>query len=131
MNKNSCQLSGHSQQGVKLQLLDSLTDSGGIENVQHPSSFLFVSKNESSAETGALNTDIKEIHLSGAKSFPVNKDFMMHVKLSSTDAFASPEEVRSKLVFSEIPDLNTALPDLPDADNLMGNLLFTLKHSQN
>lgn len=58
-------LSGHSQQGVNLQLLDSSTASGGSERVQRPSACLFVSKNESSAETGALNTDIKEKHLSG------------------------------------------------------------------
>lgn len=65
LNKDSFQAFGHSQQGVKLQCLGSSTGSGGIESVQHPSAFLFVSKNELTPETGAHDTDIKENHLSG------------------------------------------------------------------
>ncbi|KAK1352201.1 hypothetical protein POM88_053465 [Heracleum sosnowskyi] len=101
LNKESCQLFGHSQQGVKLQPLDTPTGSGGITSVQHPSAFQFVSKNELSAEGGSHVTDIQENHLSGAKPFPVNKDARTYV---------SSEELWSKPVIPGIPDLNIPLP---------------------
>ncbi|KAK1358632.1 hypothetical protein POM88_043106 [Heracleum sosnowskyi] len=101
LNKEPCQLFGHSQQGVKLQPLDTPTGSGGITSVQHPSAFQFVSKNELSAEGGSHVTDIQENHLSGAKPFPVNKDARTYV---------SSEELWSKPVIPGIPDLNIPLP---------------------
>ncbi|KAK1352199.1 hypothetical protein POM88_053463 [Heracleum sosnowskyi] len=101
LNKEPCQLFGHSQQGVKLQPLDTPTGSGGITSVQHPSAFQFVSKNELSAEAGLHVTDIQENHLSGAKPFPVNKDARTYV---------SSEELWSKPVIPGIPDLNIPLP---------------------
>ncbi|XP_074344525.1 uncharacterized protein LOC141683676 isoform X1 [Apium graveolens] len=119
LNKDSCLAFGHSQQGVKLQRLDNSTGSGGIESVQHPSAFLFVSKNELSAETGA-NTDIKKNLFSGAEPFTVNKD-VKNIKLTSTELSVPLEEVRSKRVIPVIPDLNIALPESPDAGKLMGH----------
>lgn len=44
----------------------------------------------------------------------------MYGKSSSTEASVTPEEGRSKPVIPVIPDLNIALPELPGADNLMG-----------
>lgn len=122
LNKDSYQAFGHGQQGVKLQCLDSSTHSGGIESVQCPSAFLFVSKNELSAETGTHDTDIKENHLSGARPFTVNKNVRTYVKLSSTDASVFPVELWSKPVIPVIPDLNIALPESPGADTLMRHL---------
>ncbi|XP_017225266.1 uncharacterized protein LOC108201493 [Daucus carota subsp. sativus] len=64
---------------------------------------------------------LEEVQLSGANSSHIDKD-TVSLKLSSTDAFASAGKGnRRKRVMPEIPDLNIALADLPDSEDVMEN----------
>ncbi|KAL1833768.1 hypothetical protein ACET3Z_003419 [Daucus carota] len=64
---------------------------------------------------------LEEVQLSGANYSHIDKD-TVSLKLSSTDAFASAGKGnRRKRVMPEIPDLNIALADLPDSEDVMEN----------
>ncbi|KAK1369574.1 hypothetical protein POM88_035666 [Heracleum sosnowskyi] len=67
---------------------------------------------------------LEEIQLSdelGEKSSHAHKD-MISVRLPYTDALSSAgKEIRRKRVIPDIPDLNIALSDLPNAKDVMGN----------
>lgn len=64
---------------------------------------------------------LEEIQLSGEQSSHAHKD-MIFVRLPYTDALSSAGKgIRRKHVIPDIPDLNIALSDLPNAKDMMGN----------
>ncbi|XP_076901815.1 uncharacterized protein LOC143556364 isoform X1 [Bidens hawaiensis] len=89
---------GQSQQGVKLQLLDSADhDSGDVQ------------KNESSADTDTMDMEsYKENHLSGVHLSPLSKDIMVE---------SSTEKDKNRKRKIELPDINLEVSAQPAASS--------------
>ncbi|KAI7749359.1 hypothetical protein M8C21_031900 [Ambrosia artemisiifolia] len=96
---------GQSQQGVKLQLLDS-SDHESQENVEASGE---VQKNESSADTDTMDMEsYKENHLSGAHLSTPNKDIMVESNIEK-------DKHRKRKI--ELPDINLEVPAQPAASS--------------
>ncbi|KAJ0801238.1 hypothetical protein HanPI659440_Chr03g0115011 [Helianthus annuus] len=96
---------GQSQQGVKLQLLDS-SDHESQENVEASGD---VKKNESSADTDTMDMEsYKENHLSGVQSSTPNKDI-------SVESNTEKHKYRKRKI--ELPDINLEVSAQPAASS--------------
>ncbi|XP_041010257.1 uncharacterized protein LOC121254331 [Juglans microcarpa x Juglans regia] len=101
------------QQGVKLQPLDSSTESDGQEYVKDVNVSVGL-KTESSAETDTMDMDaLRESHLPGLASSPSDKGLKGKSPTSRAADASAREEMRSIPVTRELCDINQALPDLP------------------
>ncbi|KAI3804951.1 hypothetical protein L1987_26863 [Smallanthus sonchifolius] len=99
---------GQSQQGVKLQLLDS-SDHESQENVEDYRAAGDVQKNESSADTDTLDMEpFKENHLSGIHLSPPNKDIMNESNM---------EKDKCRKRKKELPDINLEVSAQPAASS--------------
>ncbi|KAD6454191.1 hypothetical protein E3N88_08897 [Mikania micrantha] len=98
----------HGQEGVKLQLLDS-SDPESLENVEENRASRDVQKNESSADTDAMDMEsYKEDHLSGVHLFPTNKDIMGYSNLEK-------DKCRKRKI--KLSDINLETPAQPNASS--------------
>uniref|UniRef100_A0A2P2L562 F-box family protein n=1 Tax=Rhizophora mucronata TaxID=61149 RepID=A0A2P2L562_RHIMU len=106
----------HIKQGSKLQLLGSFIESARREDTEHVKTSTFDLKNESSAETDTMDTDVfRNSHLFGVGSSQSNKDIKGEQKPLASDAevASTREGIRSKHPNTEIPDINEELPAFP------------------
>ncbi|TXG64577.1 hypothetical protein EZV62_011571 [Acer yangbiense] len=110
----------HAQQSLKLEPLQSSTDSEGKENFGDAKTDAVCLKNESSADTDTMDMDVFEKgHLSGVVSSPKNK-IVKSGLISSTlqaEIASSREETGGGLTKTELPDINEELPALPAVDS--------------
>ncbi|KAI3828028.1 hypothetical protein L1987_02118 [Smallanthus sonchifolius] len=94
--------------GVKLQLLDS-SDHESQENVEEYRAYEDVQKNESSADTDAMDMEsFKENHLFGVHLFPTDKDI-------AVDSNVEKDKCRKRKI--ELSDINLEISDQPDASS--------------
>ncbi|KAK3195467.1 hypothetical protein Dsin_026777 [Dipteronia sinensis] len=106
----------HAQQSLKLEPLQSSTDSEGKENFGDAKTDAVCLKNESSADTDTMDMDVFEKgHLSGVVSSPKNKIVKRSLISSTLQAAiaSSREETGGGLPKTELPDINEELPALP------------------
>lgn len=137
----------HGQRGVKLQLLDS-SDHESQENVEDVKAAGDVQKNESSADTDAMDMEsFKENRLSGVHLSSPNKNMMVESNLPlQTPIGLSTEKDTHKKRMIELPDINLELSALPAASTStekpepcssrtqsldMNTLQFNVNHSSN
>ncbi|KAI3702511.1 hypothetical protein L6452_28249 [Arctium lappa] len=106
----------HGQRGVKLQLLDS-SDHESQENVEDVKAAGDVQKNESSADTDAMDMEsFKENRVSGVHLSSPNKNIMMESNLPLQPPIgSSTEKDTCKKRMIELPDINLELSALPAA----------------
>ncbi|XP_024959092.1 uncharacterized protein LOC112500061 isoform X2 [Cynara cardunculus var. scolymus] len=106
----------HGQRGVKLQLLDS-SDHESQENVEDVKAVGEVQKNESSADTDAMDMEsFKENCVSGVHLISPNKNVMMESNLPlQSPVNLSTEKDTGKKLMIELPDINLDLSALPAA----------------
>ncbi|KAK4835987.1 hypothetical protein QYF36_017160 [Acer negundo] len=106
----------HAQQSLKLEPLQSSTDSEEKENFGDAKTDAVCLKNESSADTDTMDMDVFEKgHLSGVVSSP-NDKIVKRDRISSTlqaEIASSREETGGGLPKTELPDINKELPSLP------------------
>lgn len=106
----------HGQRGVKLQLLDS-SDHESQENVEDVKAAGDVQKNESSADTDAMDMEsFKENRVSGVHLSSPNKNIMVESSLPLEPPLGlSTEKDTHKKRMIELPDINLELSVLPAA----------------
>ncbi|CAN0909167.1 F-box protein At2g16365 [Linum grandiflorum] len=105
-------------QGVKLQQLDSSTESEGKEDTETVEAYLHDSKNGSSSETNTMDLDAAgHNQLRGLASQPSSKDMQgVHKSPISQDLIASVgQEVTGRMVRKLLPDINEEFFLHPDA----------------
>ncbi|TYH37315.1 hypothetical protein ES332_D12G031600v1 [Gossypium tomentosum] len=108
----------HGQQGVKLQPLESSTDSERKENVQDIRTSTVCLKNESSVETDAMELDVfQKSLLSGVALCPLDQNIKGVHKPSLSETGNGIGEAGNEMVNGESPDMNERLPALPAAAN--------------
>ncbi|XP_022763242.1 uncharacterized protein LOC111308852 [Durio zibethinus] len=107
------------QQGVKLQPLESSTDTEGKENVGDIRTSIVCLKNESSVETDAMELDVfQKSHLSSVALCPPDQNIKgIHNSSLSETENATGEEAGNKMAKTELPDMNEGLPALPAVAN--------------
>eukprot|EP00257_Ricinus_communis_P013444 XP_015570875.1 F-box protein At2g16365 isoform X2 [Ricinus communis] len=104
------------KQGVKLQSLDSSTDSEAKENIENIHTSAVNLKNESSAETDTMDMDTLRVnHLSGGVSSIPNKDINGAQKSQKSEAAIDSvrEGNRGRLPNIELPDINQEVTAIP------------------
>ncbi|KAI3704016.1 hypothetical protein L1987_74219 [Smallanthus sonchifolius] len=107
--------------GVKLQLLD-FSDHESQENVEDYRAFEDVQKNESSADTDAMDVEFfKENHLSGVHLFPIDKDI-------TVESNVEKDKCRKHKI--ELTDINLEISDQPDASQLRNPSHACQEHKQ-
>ncbi|PSS29442.1 F-box protein [Actinidia chinensis var. chinensis] len=112
------------QQRLKLQPLGNSTESKGKDNVEGGEPSEFCVKNESSAETDALDMDNfkEQNYLPGVNDSPSNKDILIGQNQPSQPTTASAgEEVGFRCSITRLPDINEEIPVLPAAGRSMDN----------
>ncbi|XVE49029.1 hypothetical protein DITRI_Ditri01bG0049000 [Diplodiscus trichospermus] len=109
----------HGQQGVKLQYLESSTDSKGKDNVADFRTSTICLKNESSVETDAMELDVfQKSHLSNVALCPSDQNIKrVHNSSLSETENVTGEEAGNKMANTELPDMNEGLPALPAVAN--------------
>ncbi|KAK8509008.1 hypothetical protein V6N13_130754 [Hibiscus sabdariffa] len=108
----------HGQQGVKLQPLDSSTDSERKENAGDVRTSTVCLKNESSVETDTMELDVfQKSLLSSVALCPSDQNIKgVHTLSESENATG---EARNKTNYTELPDMNEGLPAVPAVANSM------------
>ncbi|KAG2705669.1 hypothetical protein I3760_05G067000 [Carya illinoinensis] len=108
------------QQGVKLQPLDSSTESDGQGYVKDVNVSIGL-KTKSSAETDTMDMDaLQESHLPGLALSPSDKGLKGKSLTSRAADTSAREEMRSIPVTRDLCDINQALPDLPALSSPVG-----------
>ncbi|PSS02610.1 F-box protein [Actinidia chinensis var. chinensis] len=115
---------GQNQQRLKLQPLGSSTESEGKDNVEGVETSEICLKNESSAETDALDMDAfkEQNYLPDVNSSPSTKDILIGQNPPSQPTIASAgEEVGFRRSITRLPEINEEIPVLPAAGSSMDN----------